>query len=409
MNRQLLITFSCLFLVMVGFSIALAVLPFHVDRLATGTAISTNAVALHVGAVTGVYALAQFICAPLWGRWSDRQGRRAALLTGLGGFAFSQVLFGVADTLVLLYTSRILGGVFSAAVFPIAAATVVDTLPSHHQVRGMAWLSASAALGVVAGPAFGGLLDHEVWSWMSPAGLISIDSFTIPFIALGGLSLIMLVIAARWLREVRTPAAAPSDSPSSNWFSVAIRIRGLLVLVVASQFAMALFMTAFALYAEDRLDMGPQGIGVAFALCGLITASVQAGGIWLVARRLSVISQVCVGFAAMGSGLLLLPLADSLPVVFTTIGIFVVGSALVAPSLLALIGSWSQSEAGLATGLQGSATYLGQIIGPLSAGVLFAWRDTLPFLFAAILMLATSGWLALRHRWCTYALEKETT
>ena len=95
MPRHLLLLFLALFLAMIGFGLTLPVLPAFVERLALGRAATPGRVALHVGALTSTYALAQLVLAPLWGGWSDRHGRKALVVLGLVGVALSHVAFGL--------------------------------------------------------------------------------------------------------------------------------------------------------------------------------------------------------------------------------------------------------------------------------------------------------------------------
>jgi DHA1 family multidrug resistance protein-like MFS transporter len=82
MNKHLFALLACLVVVMIGFGITLPVLPFYVERLAISEGASRRGVTMHVGLLTGVYALGQLFFAPVWGRLSDRTGRRPLLLKG---------------------------------------------------------------------------------------------------------------------------------------------------------------------------------------------------------------------------------------------------------------------------------------------------------------------------------------
>lgn len=394
MNRSVAITFSCLFIVMLGFSVTLAVLPLRLGSDGLDLAESTEGVAFHVGALTGVYAFAQFVAAPFWGRWSDRHSRRLVLTWSLLGFGVSQLMFGVAPELPLLYASRIFGGLFSAAMFPLAAAAVADTFPSHRQQHGMAWLNASASLGVMAGPALSGLTSQWSWQANSPLGQFEVDGFMVPFFVLAVLSVAMTAITLWKLPQYLPGASRNTGQSTDTWVEVAIRIRGILAVVVASQIAMALFMTAFALHADVQLNLGPKVIGAAFALCGLLTASVQVATVWAIAHRWDERKQILWGSFAMAVGLLFMPIALSMIPMIGSISIFVIGAAIVATSLLSLVAKVCSQNVGAATGLVGSATYLGQILGPLVTGMLFAWNWSLPFYAgAAVMLAATALWL----------------
>src|SRR3970282_257203 len=122
-----------------------------------------QSIVLHVGLLTGVYPLIQLIFAPLWGRWSDRIGRRPLVLIGIAGYVIAQVLFGLANSLWLLYAARIIGGMLSSATLPVAAAYVADMTTEEERGRGMAWLGTAVSLGVVVGPALGGMLSRRDW------------------------------------------------------------------------------------------------------------------------------------------------------------------------------------------------------------------------------------------------------
>ncbi|MDY6909303.1 MAG: MFS transporter [Thermodesulfobacteriota bacterium] len=132
MNRHLFILLICLVVVMKGYGVTLSVLPFHIERMALAEGVTTQGVSVHVGMITGLFALMQFVFAPLWGRLSDRIGRRPVLVIGMLGFASANFLFGLSANLTMLYFSRFFGGSLSAAVLPVSAAFVADlTLESQ--------------------------------------------------------------------------------------------------------------------------------------------------------------------------------------------------------------------------------------------------------------------------------------
>ena len=394
-HRQFILLFLSLFLVMAGYGIALAVLPFYVERLGIGST-ARETVSLHVGLLTAVYPLAQFALAPAWGLWSDRHGRKSVVIAALGGFGVSQVLFGLGTSLPVLYSARVLGGGFSAGLLPAAAAYVAESTSEHERSRGMGWLNASAALGVVAGPALSGLLSDRDWHLQWAFGHWMLDGFSVPFLVVGGLAAALIPLVVGWFPQSLRARTYQAFRWRASWRPLGGRLKTLLVLVVLSQYGMALFMTTFALYASRALEYAPQDIGFAFALCGLITASVQAGAISPLSRLLSAPRQIGIGLAAMAVGLGLLPVMRALPTVLAIIGVLVLGAALISPNLLALISIRTQVSAGLALGLQTTATSLGQIAGPLVGSGLLAWNVALPFQSTAGLLLLASFWMLWR-------------
>ena len=117
-----------MFAISVGYGIVLPILPFLIERISGTT--DAAVFAWHTGLITGTYILAIFLFAPLWGRISDRWGRRPVLLTGLAGFAASVALFARIESLSPLYLGRFFDGLFAAAIAPAAYALIGDRAPS---------------------------------------------------------------------------------------------------------------------------------------------------------------------------------------------------------------------------------------------------------------------------------------
>lgn len=135
-SKQLFVLLACVFVAMIGLGITMPVLPFCVERLALAEGVSSQRVVIHVGLLTGVYALGQLLFAPVWGRWSDRAGRKPLILIGIAGYVIAQVLFGLATSLWLLYAARIVGGILSSATLPVSAAYVADMTTMRSAVEG---------------------------------------------------------------------------------------------------------------------------------------------------------------------------------------------------------------------------------------------------------------------------------
>lgn len=400
MKKQLFVLLACLFVVMIGFGITLPVLPFYVERLALDAGASRRAVVLHVTMLTAVYALMQLVFAPLWGRWSDRIGRRPLILMGIAGYVVAQVMFGLATSLWLLYVARIVGGILSSATLPTSAAYVADMTTKEGRSRGMAWLGTVASLGVVVGPALGGLLArrdvHINWS----SRHLAVDSFSTPFFAAALLGLVTLTAAWRWL-----PEAARRRVPNDTNTTAAVdgrplirRLAPLLTLAVAGQFGLTIFEGTFALFSQARFNFGPAEVGYVFVVCGLVMTVFQAGVVGFLAGKVSEIVQVGAGFALMGTGLALLATAQTKLSVFAFVAILSLGMAFISPNLAALVSQrGGEQRAGASLGLQIAAGSLGQVAGPLVGGVLFLWQMNVPYLFAGAVLLVLA--LVIARTW----------
>lgn len=399
MKKQLVVLLACLFVVMIGFGITLPVLPFYVERLALEAGASQQAVVLHVALLTGVYALGQLVFAPIWGRLSDRIGRRPLILVGIAGYVVAQTMFGLATSLWLLYTARIVGGILSSATLPISAAYVVDMTTKEERSRGMAWLGSAASLGVVVGPALGGLLSRRDWHFAWSAGHFKVDSFSTPFFAAALLGLLTLVAAIRWLPESLPKAAAHAKDKveKTNWAALLRTLSPLLALTLAAQFALTMFEATFALFAQAKFAFGPAEVGYVFVVCGLVMAIFQAGAVGFLAGKGTDMVQVGAGLGIMGIGIGLLATAQSKFLIFTFVAMLSLGMALIAPNLAALISKrGGEQQAGASLGIQNAASSLGQAGGPLLGGLLFIWQINAPYLFGGAVLVSLALVIAFR-------------
>ena len=397
MKRHLFVLLACLFVVMIGFGITLPVLPFYVERLALAAGASPRSVVLHVTLLTGVYALMQLVFAPLWGRWSDRIGRRPLILMGIAGYVVAQVMFGLATSLWLLYVARIVGGILSSATLPVTAAYVVDMTTKEERSRGMAWLGTASSLGVVVGPALGGLLSRRDWHFTWSSGHFKVDSFSTPFFIAALLGLVTLLAAVRWLPESHPAASARTaiGETRTDWRTLVTGLAPLLGLALVGQFALTMFEGTFALFAQAKFDFGPAEVGYVFVVCGLVMTLFQAGAVGLLAGRVSEMIQIGAGFALMGAGIALLATAPTKVFVFVFVALLSLGMAFIAPNLSALVSKrGGEQRAGTSLGIQNMANSVGQAGGPLLGGALFIWQVNAPYLFGGAVMLALAGVIA---------------
>ena len=375
MTKHLLVLFFCLFLVMMGFGITLPVFPFYAERLARAGGASQGVAAVHVGLLTGVYALMQFLCAPLWGRWSDRIGRKPLVLIGIGGFAMAQALFGLANSLWLFYGARLIGGILSSAMFPAVTAYVADVTTEDERSRGMAWEGTAVSLGVVFGPALGGLLARSDLQLRMGSDRLTIPAFSVPFFVAALLALLTLPVVIRWLPESFLPsvsAFAPEKQAANGWRDLGTQLWPLLTLTLAAQFGLAMFEATFALHAREMLGYGPARVGAVFMVCGSVMSVFQGGAVGYLAPRMSAGYQIALGFVLMGVDLAVLLFARSTSLVLTIVGLLALGMALITPNLTALVSKGQKQQTGAALGLRNAANSLGQTAGPALGGLLFA-------------------------------------
>ena len=387
--KRLFVLLACVFVVMIGFGITLPVLPFYIERLAQAEGATRQAIVLHVTLLTAVYPLGQLVFAPVWGHWSDRTGRRPLLLMGLAGYVIAQILFGLATSLWLLYAARILGGILSSATLPVSAAYVADATTDVERGRGMAWLGTATSLGVVVGPALGGLLARRDLHVTARYGHLMIDGFSIPFFAAAALGLVTLAAATHWLAESLAAPAPRSGRTEPDWRTLVRSLGPLLGLALVAQFALAMFEATFALHAQAILNYGPTEMGAVFVVCGLVMAVFQIGASGFLAGRIGAMGQIGMGLALMGTSLAVLMMPRRMLSVLAVVGVLALGMALISPNLSALISTRGGSRrAGTALGAQNAANNLGQASGPLVGGALFVWQMNAAYLLSGGLLVA---------------------
>ncbi len=392
-SKHLFVLLTCLFVVMIGLGITMPVLPFYVERLALAEGATRQSVVMHVGLLTGVFALGLFIFAPVWGRLSDRIGRRPLILIGIAGYVVAQILFGLSTSLWMLYTARILGGILSSATLPVSAAYVADLTTDDERGRGMAWLGTAVSLGFVVGPALGGIFSRTDLHFTVRYGHFLMDSFSVPFFAAAFLGLLTLFAAMRWLPEslpVHTPHTA-GEGTETDWRGLARSLGPLLGLALAVQFGLAIFESIFALYAQEKFNYGPLEVGAVFVVCGLVMTIFQLGAVGFLSGRVREIYQVGAGFGLMGASLALLVIARTTFFIFALVGLFALGTAFIAPNLAALISKRGGSRrVGVAFGVQSAANSLGLAGGPLLGSALFIWQINAPYLLTGILLMVVA-------------------
>ncbi len=378
-------------LAMAGIGIIVPVVPSHLEHLGLVNA-TTGQVAKHVSLLAAGYALMYLLFAPLWGRLSDRLGRRPLLVLGLTGFAIGQAACGLATSLAAVYAIRLATGIFSAAIIPAAFAFAADITSEEDRTRGMAQLSAAGGIGFVIGPALGGLLGGIKF----PDEGLPFADFSLPYFAATGCALLALYTLRR-LKEPQVPATEQRPD-SVAWTALAHRIGLPLAVAMVGQTAVALFETSFVLHARSSLGMSLVEIGAVFMTCGLVMLVVQIGAVARLADRFGEVHLASAALVLMGLSLGPLSSARGTTTVFALVALYGIGMGLLAPVVSALVSRRGGAHAGAALGLESGAKSLGLIAGPLLGGVLFGVSLTVPFWTVSVLLLGLAPVLSWTGR-----------
>ena len=403
---KLMVLMATAFLDMVGLLIVVPILPFYARRLG-GEGFDIGAVHFGIGSVVALlvstFTVAQLVSAPVWGRFSDRFGRRPALLVALGASAVAYVIFGFADSLAMLFISRIVQGAGGGTVGVIQA-YVADSVEPDQRARGLGWLSAATNLGVALGPVLGAFsitLGNKVCNLGGGdvAGMHAVGH-AMPGLLAALLCLVNMAFAWRFLRESREvhEAHATPQKPRSSREAV-LRVlehsgepASRLIWIYAIAMGAFQGVTAvLALFLADRYAVTEQTISYFFVYIGSISVFTRVLLLGKAVDRFGEARLSRLGVVLLAIGLGAMPLARSLPVLALAVAFIPLGTAFTFPCVTALLSRVIPSrERGLYMGVQQTFGGVARIIAPLWAGFAYDHLGTgVPFFTSAAFVLAT--------------------
>jgi MFS transporter, DHA1 family, tetracycline resistance protein len=350
------ILFMAVLVDMLGFGIVIPVLPFYALEMGAGP--------LQVTLLIASFSAMQMAASPLWGRISDRHGRRPLLIAGLFASSVSYLIFGFANSLQLLLFSRIAAGAAGGTI-AVAHAYIADTTSAEQRARGMGLIGAAAGLGVMLGPAIGGLFSQVS---LGTPGFIAAG-----LCGLNAVAAIFLLPESR-SREARSGPRTGQAATFAGW----VRAMGtfpLSLLLVVYFLGITSFtaMTALlALYFERVFDIGAQQMGILFAIAGGVTVVVRGLVLGALVKRYGEVFTVRLGVIALGLAFILLPHLPSFTWAMVVVPLYAFGAGTMFPALATLT-SFATDRESQGSILGGSQFIggLGRVLGPLWAGLLF--------------------------------------
>ena len=374
--KQLLVLIAVAFIDMIGFMLILPLLPFYALRL--------DATPAQVGWIFAAFSIAQLISAPVWGRVSDRYGRRPALLIGLLASAAAYVVFGFADSLLLLFLSRFVQGA-GGGTTGVAQAYVADTVRPADRARALGWLSSATAAGLIVGPIVG-----------TAAGMLGTAA---PGFLAAGLCLINAGFAWRWLPESRVaePEAAAPAAPRRAMWAPALRVlthpgapvSRLIWIYGVAMLAFSGITAVLPLYLEASFGVTERTFGFFLAYFGVLSLVMRILLLGPIVDRLGERGTVRVGCVVLMLGCLLYPAPGSLLLLAILVMPLVpVGTALLFPSTTSLIaGRTARSELGVTMGVAQTFGGVARAAAPIIGTMVFQYLGhAWPFFVSAALV-----------------------
>jgi MFS family permease len=388
--KQLSVLMATVFVDMIGFLMVLPTIPFYAKDLGARPVVITM--------IISSFFFAQLVTAPLWGRFSDRYGRRPALLVGLSSSAIAFALFGLANTIWLLFLFRLVQGA-GGGTTGVVQAYVSDSVPPEERAKALGWISAATNAGVMIGGGIGSLAAH-LGHWG-------------PGFVAAGLCTLNVISAWLWLPEStrrETPAEKAENAPKAVRRPLAQSVIAVLrhpwapssSLIWIYTIGMMAFMGmngVLALFLRAEYGVTVTTIGYFFMYIGGIGFVMRALLLGPLVRRFGEVGVARLGALFLVLGLAGIPVPAMLGLthglrigLFAVVALLVpVGTALLFPATTALLShNTSRAEMGQMMGVQQSFGSVARLIGPVCAGAIYEINPRYPFWAASALMLGTS-------------------
>ncbi|GIO09162.1 tetracycline resistance MFS efflux pump [Brevibacillus reuszeri] len=363
-----------MFLAMLGIGLVIPVLPQFLHEFGAGGQAA--------GYLVSCFGLTQFLFSPIAGNLADKYGRKPMIVLGLGLFALSNLCAATADNLWLLFVSRLIGGAGSAALVPSIMAYAADITTNEQRTKAMSYIGASMSSGFIIGPGVGGLLAE--FGMRAPF----FASACIGILAMLGS---MIVLPEPLSLETRLKRQQSTVKKPNVFVQLALSIKSrffvLLFLVFALTFGLTHFEAIYPLYVVQSYGFTTLDIAILFTVCSLIGTVNQVVLTTKLIRRFG--EKTTINYTLLLSSISLVFLLFSgnfWYVMFVTMMFFTCNNIL-RPTINTLLSKGAGEQQGFVAGMNNAYMSLGNIFGPVLAGILFDIQINLPYLFGAFVLL----------------------
>lgn len=380
-NITLTILLTNLFIAFLGIGLVIPVTPTIMNELhLSGTA---------VGYMVACFAVTQLIISPIGGRWVDRFGRKIMIVIGLFFFSVSEFLFGIGQTVEVLFISRMLGGVSAAFIMPGVTAFIADITTIKTRPKALGYMSAAISTGFIIGPGIGGFLA-EIYS-------------RLPFFFAAAFALLAAILSIFTLREPeRNPDNQNIKGQKTGFkriFAPMYFIAFLIILI--SSFGLASFESLFALFVDHKFGFTASDIAIMITGGAIVGAITQVVLFDRFTRWFGEIRLIRYSLILSTSLVFLMTFVNSyVAILLVTVTVFV-GFDLMRPAVTTYLSKIAGNEQGFVGGMNSMFTSIGNVFGPIIGGMLFDIDVNYPFYFAtvalAIGIALTIAWKAPAH------------
>ncbi|EPD52959.1 multidrug resistance protein [Paenisporosarcina sp. HGH0030] len=359
-----------MFIAMSGIGLIIPIMPDYLETFGVaGQAL---------GFLIAMFAFSQFLFSPLAGDLSDKYGRKYLIIVGLVIFGLSQLMFGLASDLWILYLARFFSGVGSAFIVPPMMAFVADITTEEERGKGMGLLGASMSLGFMIGPAIGGLLAEV--------------SLRFPFYVATSAALVAAVISMFVLPKTAPAVQTGKPTKRENLFkqmkhSTTTPYFVMLIVMFVFSFGLANFQSTIALYVDKKYAFTPGEIAVLITAGGFVGVIVQTFVINKLFVKYGELKVILVNLLVSALAMISVLFVDGFWPILIVSSVFFTAASLLRPALNTLISKQAGTEQGFAAGMNNAYMSLGNMVGPALAGILFDINMNFPYMAGTLILI----------------------
>lgn len=368
-----------IFVDLLGFGIIVPILPFLVEEYGGTETMGT--------ALFSIYALMAFASGPLWGRLSDRVGRRPALAATFAGAMVSYLILAFADSLMMLFIARAFSGAMAGNV-GIAMAAMADLTDENNRGRAMGMIGGVFGLGFAVGPVLGGVLSE-----MGPGSHVLVPGLTASF-----LSMTAMLFALRFMSETKSVEEETHPTASKSSFTDFLRTPAqttMFAMFVVTSAGQSMSFSIMPFWTMKLLDWSQVQVGYLMGSIGLGIAVIQSLAIGPLFKRIGELKALMLGATLHMIGCaVIIFMPPSVTVAMITFPFVMCGLTISFPALNSLLSRRTdRHRQGAAMGLSNGMSALGRVLGPIAGGVMFEQiTPGAPFLAIAATGIATFLW-----------------
>ncbi|ANU09729.1 multidrug-efflux transporter [Planococcus antarcticus DSM 14505] len=375
-KKKIFILMINMFIAIASFGIVIPILPSYL--------VSINQGGMAAGLMIAIFAAAQFVFSPIAGKWADQHGRRKMIIYGLLGLTISMFVFYASDSIWILYLSRVIGGVGAAMLIPAIFAYIADITTFDQRAKGTSLVSAAMSLGIVVGPGIGGFLADY--------------GLKLPFLVSTLVSLGAVLFSIIWLKEHDAtdadPALAAKLTDEESMFTKIGRSTKMpyfipLIITLVMSFGLLAYESVVGLYLDNQFDSTAKDIAFMITATGVVSVIVQLFVVDRIVRRYGEVAILISFLGVAAFGFLMSLFAGSYAMFFAVSLVIFLATSILRPVLNTLISKMADGEVGFAMGMNNAYMSIGNVIGPLLAGVLYDINIVYPFILGLIMLMIT--------------------